>query len=203
MNGGEPTGPEGTVAPAPVAPPNTEGASRVLLIVLGIIAFVLVLGAVVYFALGALGVSLLNSAITGTPATVTPGITSVPTTASAAASTATVLPIPDVSDADVFTPRDPFVPIVPEVEASTSTSSSSSSSSASTDTSGTLILQDIVTENGVRKAVVRLDGVTYTLAAGKQVGSSSWSIVTVNSSSVVVLYGDEQVTITLGQGSSK
>jgi len=195
MSGVEPTGPEGTVAPLPAAPVKSGGVSKIVLIIVGAVVLLGVLAAVAFFALGFLGTSLLSSVGTTAQLNTTPGGAVASSTVSANTSAA-ALPIPVVTDRDVFTPRNPFeviTPSVPETEAA----------SSSSDASGTLILSDIVTENGVRKAVVRLNGTTYTLAAGATVGTSSWSIVEVNTSNIVALYGDVRVTISLGQGSSK
>jgi hypothetical protein len=162
----------------------------------GVVVLLGVLAAVAIVALGALGAGLLSSS---TGATQLPPITSGTPAASSTASpntSAALLPIPTVSDRDIFTPRNPFEIIVPSIP-------ETSSAGSSHEASDTLTLTDIVTENGVRKAVVRLNGVSYTLAAGATVDSSSWSIVEVKKSSIVALYGDVRVTISLGQGSSK
>ncbi len=47
------------------------------------------------------------------------------------------------------------------------------------------------------------NGVTYTEGAGGTIDSSPWKVLEVNSDSVVMLYGDTQVTLTVGQGVSK
>ncbi len=47
------------------------------------------------------------------------------------------------------------------------------------------------------------NGTTYTAGAGEVIGSSPWKVVEVGTDSVVMLYGDTQVTLSLGQGISK
>lgn len=193
MSSAETTEPEQLLPPLPAAAPKSGGIPKVVLIVLGIIVFLGILGAAAYFILTSI------AGPTGTPAptvTTTGGPVSTPVTTATPVATGTPAPIPTVTDRDIYTPRNPFEVITPTPEETETTS-------ASNETSGTLYLRDIVTENGVRKAVVRLNGVTYTLAAGSTVDSSPWKIDTVSSSGIVALYGDERVTISLGQGTSK
>ena len=195
MSGVEPTGPEGTVAPLPAAPAGGGGARKIVLIVVGVVVLLGILAAVAFVALGALSLFSSSTSTTTQLPPITAGTPAASSTVSPTAS-GTLAPIPVVTDRDIFTPRNPFEVIVPSIPAT-------SSSSSNSDTSGTLTLTDIVTENGVRKAVVRLNGTSYKLAKGATVDSSSWSIVEVNKDNIVALYGDVRVTISLGQGSSK
>lgn len=109
-----------------------------------------------------------------------------------------------VTNEDVFKFRDIFVALIePVVE---STAAPSTSTSASADASGTpsdegtLVLQDIVSENGERKAVLVESGTTYTLGPGERIGDTPWQVLTVGASSVTMLYGDSQLVLTVGQG---
>lgn len=194
MSGEEMFAPEGEVTPAPAAPIiKAETISRnALLIVAGVILAAVTVGLVAYalsLATPAAPVTTIVTPIT-TPGT-TPGQT---TTAAALPPT----PVPSIDNRDVFTPRNPFTVIKPIVIAVLATDTSSSTNTSDTTSANTLKLIDIVTVGGVRKAVVKLNGHTYTLAAGETVGTSSWSIVEVNTTNIVVLFGDEQVTISLG-----
>lgn len=67
----------------------------------------------------------------------------------------------------------------------------------------TLVLQDIVTDNGTRKAVLELGGETFTLAAGERLEDTPWKVLRVGDSSVTLLFGDSQVVLTVGQGIQK
>ena len=44
---------------------------------------------------------------------------------------------------------------------------------------------------------------TYIAGAGEQLGDSPWEVISVDSNSAVVLYGDEQVTLVVGQEITK
>jgi hypothetical protein len=145
------------------------------------------------------------------------------TTATSPTSTANTVPVSVavITNADVYTFRDPFKPLLeapptPTPSSSTtSTSSGGSSSSATTasasggssggsqEASGTLTLESISTEGGVKMAKFTLDGVTYTVSAGEQLGTTPWKVVEIGSDSVVMLYGDERITLTVGQGVAK
>lgn len=134
-----------------------------------------------------------------------------PVTAESATSTASVeakTPATKVSNADVFTFRDIFSPLIePEVVASAS-STTPSTTTTTTDTvtptnPGTLYLDGVVTEDGVLKAQLRYNGSSYSLAPGGVIPNSPWQVLRVSTSSVVMLYGDVQVTLGVGQGITK
>jgi hypothetical protein len=210
MSGEEPIVPEGTVAPLPAPPLIKPGMARrnILLIIASVIVLVVLIGFVVagFLIAGSTTANLPGNA----PVTVVPGgpTTGSTGTTGSATPTGAIPPVPPVSNDDAFSPRNPFSPIPPIaiVSATTvddSTNTSSTAGNNNDDNTNTLTLQDIVTENSVLKAVVKLNGHTYTLAAGEQVGSSNWSISEVHSDYIVALFGDVSVTLHLGQGSSK
>ncbi len=204
LNGTQPPAPE---APVPVAPRGPSGdflsttAGRAVLIGGAVVVLVIIAAAVGWFILGP---NSLGSS-TGTPGTPTvvvtnPGTPSVPATSSMpTSSTVATLPVAAITSRDVFTPRNPFTVIKPAV-IPTSTASGSDSSLDPTQ----VYLTDIVTESGVRKAVIKYGGTTYTLAAGDLIPTTTdWKILKVNTGTVVVLFGDVSVTLTPGQGTSK
>lgn len=192
MSGEEMFAPEGEVAPAPAAPIIKRGtiSRNALLIVAGVILAAVTVGLIAYALSLATPVAPVATVVV--PVT-TPGAGTGSTTP-----TAPLTPLPNIDNRDVFTPRNPFIVIPPITIAVAVTDTSDTSNTTDTADAGTLTLTDIVTVDGVRKAVVKLDGVTYTLAAGQDVGTSSWKIVEVNSTNIVALYGDDQVTISLG-----
>lgn len=190
---------DGAAAPVTPAAGGIKGffastLGRVLLIgcavstLLGIIAVVAVI---------ALGVFAAKEVTTGLQSAMTnaPVTGAVPATSSAQPTTA-VPAIPTIDNRDVFTPRDPFEPIPAPLIPTETVSGSSVHDDI-------LVLVDIVTESGVRKAVLRYNGTQYTLAAGGQVGDTPWRVFQVNAGSVVMIYGDDRVTLTVGQGISK
>jgi type IV pilus biogenesis protein PilP len=120
----------------------------------------------------------------------------------------------DVELDDVFTYRDVFVPTVVLVSSTTTstTSTSNSSTTGTTNTSNssttstpedTLVLEDIATENGAPVAVLSWNGETYTLAEGETIPNTPWKVLEINSSTVVMLYGDARITLSVGVGISK
>lgn len=64
----------------------------------------------------------------------------------------------------------------------------------------TLYLLDVVVEDGVNRAVLSLNGAEYRLARGETLAGTPWQVFSIGSSSVVMLYGDSQVTLSVGQG---
>ena len=187
--------PIGEVAPAPAAPIIRRGAvsRNALLIVAGVIILAVTVGLIWY------AMTLGNSSPVAPITTVV--LPSVPTGGGTGSTTTTTAPpVVAIDNRDVFTPRNPFT-VIPPIEIAvpvTDTSDNSDNNTTETADTTTLTLRDIVTVDGVRKAVVRLAGVNYTLAAGETVGSSQWSIVEVNTNNIVALYGDVRVTISLG-----
>jgi hypothetical protein len=182
----------------PVRPQAPRGAAgrNVLLVVAAAIVLLAIVGVVAYVILTSEGVAPLGQTPQG-PVASSPG-TGTPAPGSTAAS-GTLPPLPDIDNRDVFTPRNPFKVIPPakiEVAGSSNTSETPNNST-------TLTLKDIITRGGQRMAVVKLGGITYTVGAGDTIGASDWKVVRVDSGSVVFLFGDERVTIRLGQTASK
>jgi hypothetical protein len=138
--------------------------------------------------LGAIGVSLYGDVVQQLPPTVAKPSTSKPA-AQAASETVPAVPVVDL-DA-VFSPRDPFQPVIlPASELDQG------------DDENTLTLLEIVEENGDLKAVLQLGNTKYTLGVGENIPNTPWQVVSVSSSSVVMLYGDTQITLGVGQGIS-
>jgi hypothetical protein len=107
---------------------------------------------------------------------------------------------------EVYTYRDIFEPTIVLASSTSAGSSSDSGGDTSSDTSSaenTLVLQDISTENGEEVAVLVWNGETYTLAEGEEIPGTPWKVLTINESSVVMQYGDQPITLTVGVGVSK
>jgi hypothetical protein len=161
-------------------------AGRVLLIVLAVGTLLTICAVVAVIALGALGLSVFQEAVEQVP-----GSAAVNPTAGAVSATATAAPaVAEMDNVDVFTPRDPFTPILIPAE----------QAAAGSDDANTLTLIEIVTDNSIRKAVLTLGSTTYVQAAGERLGTTPWQVVSVGTGSVVMLYGDTQMTLTVGQG---
>ena len=209
LNGTQPIAPE--VTPVPAAPKPSSGdflsttAGKATLIAGAVVVLVIIAAAVGWFVIGP---SSLGGS-TGTPGqpsgVVTSPVPSAPGTSSApASSTVSTVPVAPVTSRDVFTPRNPFTVITPDTVATSTASSTDSNTEASTLDPSEVYLTDIVTVDGVRKAVIAYGGSTYKLAAGELIPTTTdWKIEKVLSNSVVVLFGDVSVTLTPGQGTSK
>jgi type IV pilus biogenesis protein PilP len=110
--------------------------------------------------------------------------------------TRVVLP---VTSKDVFTSRDPFEPVLKPL---TTSVPATGPSNPGTQTTGVniLTLQDIATINGVRKAILWWNGVTFEAGAGDILPGTPWKVVSIGDNSVVMLFGDIQVNLTVGEG---
>jgi cytoskeletal protein RodZ len=122
------------------------------------------------------------------------------TTGSAEAS---VAPRPVPAPEDIFTFRNVFEPTV---KVTLTSSSSGSSDGGSVDVpDNTLYLAGVSTVDGQPVAELVWNGQTYTLSEGESIPNSPWKVLSIDTTNgtVVMLYGDSRVTLTVGQGISK
>jgi len=208
LNGTQPIAPEAT--PVQAAPKSSSAdflsttAGKAVLIAGAVVVLIIIAAAVGWFVIGP---SSLGGS-TGTPGQPTGVVTNpapnAPATPSApASSTVATVPVAPITSRDVFTPRNPFTVITAATTAASSAGSGTNTDASALDPNE-VYLTDIVTVNGVRKAVIAYGGSTYTLAAGEVIPTTSdWKVEKVLTNSVVVLFGDVSVTLTPGQGTSK
>jgi hypothetical protein len=113
-------------------------------------------------------------------------------------------PAPELANSAVFTFRNIFEPLLkPIPEPTPDTTATPTPDTETPTTKGTLYLTDIITEDGVLKAVLSLDDETYTLAVGERIPGTPWQVLRLTSSQVTMLFGDVQVTLGIGQGITK
>ena len=67
----------------------------------------------------------------------------------------------------------------------------------------TLLLEDVSEVDGEPVATFTWNGQEYTVGEGDQLGDSPWQVVDISGDTVVMLYGDNRVTLTVGQGITK
>jgi hypothetical protein len=114
-----------------------------------------------------------------------------------------------VTNDQVFTFRDVFEPLLKPIKKPGTGGGGTPSGGTTTpvDTNdysaGTLYLIDIVTEDGVTKAVMVWNQSEITLTEGQSISGTPWKVLDIGANSVIMLYGDQQVTLTVGQGISK
>ncbi len=169
-------------------------------LVIGGVALVLVLGAIS----AALAYFFISGAVDGSVQLTTPPQSTSPASASITATETPVNPAKR-SLASTFTFRNVFAPSVKATYESTATATDSVETSAAVPNvpSNTLFLQSIISEDGEPVAVFVWNGETYSVGEGERVGDSPWKVLQINSDSVLMLYGDSQVTLSVGQGVSK
>lgn len=201
LNSAMPSGPPAPVPPAVQPAPRSKGPGRivVLVIALGVLAIVAgIVVAIVLFVLGGEPADQVEVRVgeSQTEAAAQSGTTQPVPSATEQAS-------PEVANAEVFTFRDIFEPLLKPIPAPTTSNDTTETDDGTPTASDTLYLNDIVTEDGVLKAVLELDGQTYTLAAGEAIPGTPWEVLRVTDTQVTMLYGDTQVTLTIGQGITK
>jgi hypothetical protein len=191
---------DGVGASGPAATPKSGGIKgffattlgKVVIIGLAVTVLLTVLGVVAVIVLGAVGFSLLGDAASQLA---TSGSTVPTATVASKPASATIPAVADVTNSEVFTPRDPFQPVILPASALEGIGSEATDPD-------TLTLLEIIEENGVLKAVLQLGADKHTLSAGEIISGTPWQVVSVGSSSAVMMYGDTQITLTVGQGIS-
>lgn len=162
---------------------------KIVLIGGGLAVILAIVAVVVVLVLGTFSASPGGS---GTPAPIVPAQTGSKVESESVLPTSPPV-VPAIQTRDVFTPRDPFeIVLAPEVPTETVTADAN-----------ILVLKDIVTEDGVRKGVFTYNGVEYTAGPGEQLGETSWKVLAVGTSSADVLFGDDRISLSLGQGIQK
>jgi len=166
-------------------------------IVVGGAIFVVVLGALaaiaVIFIFGQSSDNLVKNPVI--PAAETSG------TASAEEASPTVRP--EVPLEDTFAFRNIFQPTI-KVTLSPVEGDGTSSDGSSVDVpADTLYLVSVTTVDGEPTAELIWNGQTYMLTEGESIEGTPWKVLSIDGDTVVMLYGDTRVTLTVGQGISK
>ncbi|MHB1341639.1 MAG: hypothetical protein ACYC77_07795 [Coriobacteriia bacterium] len=116
-------------------------------------------------------------------------------------------PAARVTNDEVFTFRDIFKPLLvaaDEDEAAPSPSQDSTSTDDATEyAADTLYLLSVSTEGDTPEARMVWDQESYTLSEGDSIPDSPWKVLEIRDDSVVMLFGDQQVILTVGQGIQK
>jgi len=172
-------------------------------LVVGGIVLVVVLGAV-----AAIGVIFFlgrtSESVTGT--TPTPQAESTGTAAGSEVESPTVRPEPALEDTFAF--RNIFQPTI---KVTLTPTDDGTGGSNGTDGSGstvdvppdTLFLASVSTVDGEPVAELIWNGQTYVLGEGESIPNSPWEVLSISGDTVVMLFGDSRVTLTVGQGISK
>lgn len=183
------------VAEAPAPQKNKTG----LFIALGALAVLVLIGAVaaflVFSVFSAVDEIEIREPVGGTPEA------SAPVTETAGASE----PAARVANDEVFTFRDIFAPLAGETTTTTVTPTEDTSSTVdpSEYAMGTLYLISIGSDGGVPYAVMVWNQQTITLNEGDDIAGTPWQVLDIRTTDVVMLYGDQQVVLSIGQGISK
>lgn len=170
-------------------------ASNPAVIVAAVVIFLLVAAA----AAAAVYVFVLGTSDDLAPV-ITPGTTEeAPAPAAAVGDQSEPAPVPLKR---VFTFRDVFEPLIkpaptPPTVTGTVTDETTGTAAVS---DGTLTLLDVVAVDGEPAAVLGLNGETYTLKAGEAISGTPWQVLSIDGQTVVLLFGDVQVTLSVGQG---
>ncbi|PKQ38880.1 MAG: hypothetical protein CVT59_02050 [Actinobacteria bacterium HGW-Actinobacteria-1] len=113
-------------------------------------------------------------------------------------------PAAAVANSEIFTFRDIFEPLVGAVSAPTSPTETTTDTAVPGDyAADTLYLIAIGSESGVSYADMVWNSQAYTLAEGDVIPDTPWKVFDIRTSDVVMLYGDQQVVLSVGQGISK
>jgi len=169
-------------------------------LVIGAIALVVVLGAVaaigVIFFLGQSSDEVTQNP--PAPQTETTG------TVSSQVESPTVRPEPSLQETFAF--RNIFQPTIKVTLSPTDdngTDGNGGSGSSVDVPPDTLFLAGVTTVDGEQVAELVWNGQTYFLSEGESIPNSPWKVLSISGDTVVMLFGDSRVTLTVGQGISK
>ena len=209
LNGLEPTAP--TAAPVGPAPKPSSGdflstsGGKVLLLVLAVLVLLVVAGIVGWFVLGPASLGTGTPAAP-TPVTSQPGTPATPSTPAPAIVATEPLPatVTSVTLRDVFTPRNPFTVIEPDVIPTETVSTGNDNNDTSGIDPTVVTVTGVKTVSGVLKAIIAFGGTVYTVGPGESFGGhADWTVVTVHTASVDVLMGGDTVNLPVQHIASK
>ncbi len=178
-------------------PPNRKG----LFIALGALAVLAVIAGIAV----ALVVFVFNGAKNEVEVRVTPteqnGAATTTSTSTAEASG----PADPVANDEVFTFRDIFDPLAGEIAVETATTATDTTTTVDTSeyAADTLYLLNILTDGTTQWALMVWDQKEIQLAEGDVISGTPWKVLDIRTDDVVMLYGDQQVVLSVGQGITK
>lgn len=193
----EPTSPAIAKKPGAFSTPT----GRIVAIIIGLATVGIIVGVVVVIVL---------PLVFGEPEQ--PQTTKPPATAAGSQTpTATVAPkspAAEIPNSDLFTFRDIFTPLIKEASQTTAApidGSTTTSDSVTPMENGVLYLVNILGYgDGTSKGLFYYNGVRYELGPGEGIPGTPWEVLKISPSGVVtMLYGDVQVTLSVGQGIRK
>lgn len=175
-----------------------------------IIAVPLVVLAIIFFVVFTLILS--NAPETSSSVSSAPSPTSASTTTTQETTTTepgTEKQEPEFSEnLDVFQPRDPFQSPIEETATTVTVSSGASGESTSSTSTATgsaqstaklLTLESTYDKEGTMYAKMKYGDASYEVKAGDQIDASPYKVLRVDSNSVTLLYGDDQLILNVGQ----
>ena len=197
------------------APEGGSSKRSTIALLAGAVLLGVVLAIVLFFVFGRDSSPPSGNAVAEQPGSAVAQTSQSATSAPVAGAAVTPVEPAEVPLTDVFTFRDIFEPLVKPASTSgtggegsgeaTSTGGGGGSTEETETTSAenTLLLQDITVEDGEATAVLVWNGVTYDAHEGDQIDDSPWQVLEIRDSSVVMLFGDTQVVLSVGQAVSK
>ncbi len=192
------TGQPSTAVPVGATVPKKR--NRGLMIALGALAVLAVIGGIAA-ALIMFVFQAPNEVEVRTPGATTPQQSATATTQTAASAK----PAPAVANDEVFTFRDVFKPLAGKSVTTTTTATENTTDTIDVNeyAADTLYLVSIGSDSGTPYANMVWNSKTYKLNEGDAIPDTPWKVLTIRTSDVVMLYGDQQVVLSVGQGISK
>ncbi len=197
-----PMPPQGTPIPGdPANPAAGSKQKRVLIIVIAAVVFLAIVAGAAY----ALTVFLDSSE---DDESLNPIVTSQPESSDSEVAVEAPYvpsnPAPIDLNKSVFTFRNIFEPLAVAPEEDDVVTDANTDGTTTVVTSGTLYLRAIVvTTDGDIAADFLYGDTNYVLRVGERIPDSPWQVLSIGSDSVVMLYGDTQVTLIAGQTVTK
>ncbi len=150
--------------------------------------------------LGAIGFFFFTSRLTEQIEVV---VTQTPPAATSTTETAAPQQRPSPKLENAFTFRNIFSPSVKPAVPASPTADTTGTAGGVDVPPNTLYLQDVITVDGEEVAVLAWNGQTYQAGDGDRLGDTPWQVLSIDGDTVVMLYGDSRVTLTVGQAVGK
>lgn len=194
------TGQPPAAAPAETTAPKKRNTG--LVVALGVLAVLAVLGGIA----AALFLFVFQAPTNQVEVRVPDSVAQQPQSGTAAttATAEAAAPAAAVANDAIFTFRDIFKPLISSTTETTTATETTTDTVDTTDyAADTLYLISIGTESGSAVATMVWNSTTYQLGEGDSIPNTPWKVLTIRTSDVIMLYGDQQVVLSVGQGISK
>lgn len=104
-----------------------------------------------------------------------------------------------VESFEVYEYKDPFKSLVTVAATGTAGGTTTATGGGGVTGPTTLALEEVYSSGGVQYAQIKYAGTVYRVKEGQQIDDSPYKVLSIGSSSVTLLYGDDRLTLRVGE----